>query len=135
MLFMTACTPREYLVVYNNTSSDIWITFSYEEFKNSYFLKSKEKLELEDYMGKDVSISCNDNVTKINYRGEDLPKDFWVPGGIACYEICFQIEPDWNIYILKDNNFPANKFPPQPEGYPLKPVSKTVFQQTTNLTH
>ena len=121
MLFMTACPPPPAdLIFYNNTQSDIWITFSHEEFKNSYLLKSKEKLEIEDCMGRYVSISCNDNATQINYEVEYLPRE---------YSASFQIEPDWNIYILKDNNFPAKKFPLQPEGYPLKPVSKTISQQ------
>lgn len=125
MLFMTACTPLpDDLIFYNNTQSDIWITFLHEEHKESYLLKSKEKLEIEDCMGRYVSISCNDNATQINYEVEYLPRE---------YRASFQIEPDWNIYILKDENFPAKEFPPQPEGYPLKPVSKTVSQQSENI--
>jgi len=125
ILISGSCVKLPYLVCFNNTDHEIDVILSKKEKKKRFLIKRKDKFKLlyPSYADK-IEISFAIYSKKMAYKMV-WPPEIFIQENFMDKEIFFQLEPNGYIYILKDGDFPAKEFPPQPEGYPLKPIPDT----------
>ena len=116
---LCSCSVPTFLIVYNNTQNDLsilsdgkWYSIKDKNYKEIPFPHGKLKL--------DVISSTNTWQYKIGFPPRNFEKTKWE----ISPKIYLQIESNGWVYILyPTNDFPEINFPPQPKGYPLKPVN------------
>ena len=114
---VTSCTLIPYIVLFNNTSEKIIVTYSGKK----YLL---EPYSLKEIMAVGEILEIETSKTSWFYKVAYFPQSF-IKHEFTKDLINIQLQSNGWIYILyPTNNLPAKTFPMQPEGYPLKPKGK-----------
>jgi hypothetical protein len=135
---LQGCPSWEVSNVYNNTGSDLVIRLKVgiEQWPTGKLLRIDKGMQEQMYWDTQgemfvpilkVLKGKNELTYSLAAEGRSIPAAFsqdipgsWFSSGTR--EFYFQLEKDENIYlVMKSDNFPVEKIPEQPKGFPINP--------------
>lgn len=104
--------------LYNNTGKDLKITLVFSQSEKTITLKNNQSASI----GVPRTFKIQTVDTTWHYDDQPIMLKYHKYLGKHTFLAKLQIEQNGTIYLLlPDSTAPVDSFPPQPEGFPLKP--------------